>query len=30
MIIDRKEAGDLRAIKKWLLVYGRRKTGKPS
>jgi hypothetical protein len=28
MIIERKEAGDLRAIKKWLLVYGRRKTGK--
>jgi hypothetical protein len=30
MIIERKDAGDLRDIKKWLLVYGRRRLGRPS
>ena len=28
MIIDRKETDELKKIKKWILVYGRRKTGK--
>lgn len=28
MIIERKEVDEIKKIKKWLLVYGRRKTGK--
>ncbi|MEA1924837.1 MAG: AAA family ATPase [Candidatus Altiarchaeota archaeon] len=28
MIIERKEIGDLKEINKWVLIYGRRKTGK--
>jgi len=28
MIIERKEIGEIKTINKWLLIYGRRKTGK--
>ena len=28
MVIVRKEAEDLKKIKKWLFIFGRRKTGK--
>ena len=28
MIIERCEVNDIKKIKKWLLIFGRRKTGK--